>query len=76
MNMMNVAHLPVRASSSPPTDAQILAIPKAKTGEYQLSDKEMKKLRSRIYSLNKNNAAGRRWRTMRDGDLLIVWRIK
>lgn len=75
MNMTNVARLPVRASTMP-TDNEILAIPKARTGEYQLSDKEMKKLRSRIYALNKDNAAGRRWRTMRDGDLLIVWRIK
>lgn len=73
MNMMSVTKLPVR---SMPTDNDILAIPKARTGEYQLSDKEMKKLRSRIYALNKDNAAGRRWRTMRDGDLLIVWRIK
>lgn len=75
MNMMSVTKLPVRASTMP-TDNEILAIPRAKTGEYQLSDREMKKLRSRIYALNKDNAAGRRWRTMRDGDLLIVWRIK
>lgn len=75
MNMTNVARLPVRASTMP-TDNDILAIPKAKTGECQLSDAEMKKLRTRIYALNKDNAANRRWRTMREGDLLIVWRIK
>jgi hypothetical protein len=75
MNMMAITKLPVRPSGMP-TDNEILAIPKARTGEYQLSDAEMKKLRSRIYALNKDNAANRRWRTMREGDLLIVWRIK
>lgn len=61
--------------SQMPTEGEIMRIPKARAGEYQLSDKEVKTLRSRIYSLNKNNAAGRRWRTMKDGDLLLVWRI-
>lgn len=75
MNMMSITKLPVR-SSAPPTDAEILAIPKARTGEYQLSDAEMKRVRTRIYALNKDNAANRRWRTMREGDLLIVWRIR
>lgn len=50
-------------------------IPLSRGGEYELSEREMKVFRSRIYSLNKNNAAGRRWRTMRDGAILIVWRI-
>lgn len=58
-----------------PSDQQLMAIPKARAGEYELNDKQCKQLRSRIYGLNKNNAAGRRLRTMRDGRLLLVWRI-
>ena len=72
-NFTDVAHLPVRTV---PTDQDINAIPLARAGEYELSDRECKKLRSRIYSLNKGNAAGRRWRTLRDGPILLVWRIK
>lgn len=59
-----------------PSDRDIMRIPVARAGEYELSEKEIKLVRSRIYSLNKNNAAGWRWRTMRDGNILLVWRIK
>lgn len=74
---MSKSHLALvsHSVSQMPTEGEIMRIPKARAGEYQLSDKEVKTLRSRIYSLNKNNAAGRRWRTMKDGDLLLVWRI-
>ena len=73
---MNIAHLkPARRGGPMPTMDDIQAIPRAAAGEYDLSEKEARRLRSRIYSLNKNNAAGRRWRTLRDGTLLIVWRI-
>lgn len=58
-----------------PTEQDIYKIPLARAGEFELSEKECKTLRSRIYALNKNNAAGRRWRTMRDGTLLMVWRV-
>lgn len=58
-----------------PTLDTIESIPRASCGEYELTDKEAKTLRSRIYSLNKNNARGWRWRTMRDGSYIIVWRI-
>lgn len=72
----DVSRLPhPRIRLGPPTDGQLNAIPLARAGEYELSDKEMVTLRRRIYSLNKNNAAGRRWRTMRDGPILMVWRI-
>lgn len=59
-----------------PSEADLLKIPKARCGEYELSDKECQRLRSQIYSINKHNVVGRRYRTMRDGSLLIVWRIK
>lgn len=80
--MNNVVRLPdvsklphPRVRTGAPTDADIHLIPLARAGEYELSEKEIKRLRSRIYSLNKNNAAGRRWRTLRDGPILMVWRI-
>lgn len=59
-----------------PTDRDIMKIPKARAGEYELTDKETKRLRSQIYSINKHNVAGFKFRTMREGTLLLVWRIK
>lgn len=59
-----------------PTLQEIQAIPTAACGEYELNDKEAKTLRSRIYALNKNNASGWRWRTMREGRLILVWKIR
>lgn len=58
-----------------PSMSEIEAIPRAASGEYELTDREVKTLRSRLYGLNKNNAFNRRWRTMREGRLLYVWRI-
>lgn len=63
-------------SRAMPTDCDLRNIPLARAGEYELSDDEIKLLRQRIYSLNKDNAAGRKLRTMREGSLLIVWRVR
>ncbi len=57
-----------------PTDAQLSSIPLARAGEYDLNEKEVITLRRRIYSLNKDGFV--RYRTMRQGRLLMVWRIK
>ena len=57
-----------------PTESQINAIPLAYPGIYELSEKEMRKTRAYIYGINKD--AIRRFRTMREGALLFVWRIK
>jgi hypothetical protein len=57
-----------------PSIAQIESIPLARAGEFELSDREARTLRSRIYSINKDGI--RRYRTMRDGDYIVVWRIK
>ena len=73
IDFAEVARLPV---TTIPSESDIYSIPLARAGEFQLSPKECKTLRSRIYALNKNNAVGRRWRTLRDGDILLVWRIK
>lgn len=67
-----VAHLRV---TQMPTDADLGLIPLSRAGEFELSDRECKRLRSRIYKLNRHNAAGRRWRTMKNGPILMVWRI-
>lgn len=64
------------ATNVPPGDADIFKIPLATAGEFELSDKECSKLRSRIYSLNKHHVHGWRWRTLRNGPLLLVWRVK
>jgi hypothetical protein len=59
-----------------PTDDRILSIPLARCGEFDLNTKDMERTRRLIYSLNKSHVKGWRWRTMREGDLLLVWRIK
>lgn len=70
--MTRLANIPQRTL---PSNDAILAIPRAIAGEFELNHKEAQTLRSRIYSINKNNAAGWRFRTMRDGAYLLVWRI-
>jgi len=57
-----------------PSVSQIDAIPLATAGEFEMNDKETRTLGSRLYSMNK--AGHRRYRTLRDGPLVYVWRIK
>jgi hypothetical protein len=66
----------MRPQSTVPNDLDLRAIPLARAGEYELSEREVKKTRSRVYSLNRDNAGGWRWRTLREGTLLLIWRIK
>lgn len=49
-------------------------LPRAKSGEYELGDKEAKTLRAQLYGINK--AGFKRYATRREGALLMVWRIK
>lgn len=58
-----------------PTDAELTAIPLATAGEFDLSDLETVKTRRRMYALNKDNTSFR-FRSMREGTLLLVWRIR
>jgi hypothetical protein len=58
-----------------PTDDELLGMPLAHTSEYELSDKETKHLRVRIYGLNKTNEAYR-FRTVREFPLLLVMKIR
>lgn len=53
---------------------KIERLPVARSGEYELSEKETRTLRSRLYAINKDGI--RKYRTMRDGPLVIVWRLK
>lgn len=57
-----------------PTRAIIDQIPLAKAGEYELSEREARTLRTRLYAINKDGI--RRYRTVRDGPHILVWRIK
>lgn len=57
-----------------PTESQINAIPLAMPGCYELSEKEVLSTRTFLYAINKDGI--RRYRTMREGSLLFVWRIK
>jgi len=59
-----------------PSEAEILSIKCAVAGEYEMSDREAKTVRKRIYSINKHNVVGMRFRTVREGNLLMVWRIR
>ena len=49
--------------ASLPSLADLLALPVAAAGRYELYDDEIQTLRGRIYSLNSENAFGWRWRT-------------
>lgn len=47
---------------------------------YYLTEKEIKQVRSRVYSLNRDNAFGWRWRTLVEPsrgryNQLLIWRI-
>lgn len=57
-----------------PTVEGLLAIPLATMGEFELREDEIARFRRLAYGINKDGI--RRYRTMRDGSLLMVWRIK
>lgn len=59
-----------------PTLADIVQIPRAAQGEYEMPLKDIETIRRRLYDINKHNVAGFRFKTMREGNLLLVWRIR
>ena len=70
----------IRQSTRMPTLQNIMDIPAAVAGVYELRPEEIKQVRARVYSLNKDNAFGWRWRTMVERgsgrtDTLLIWRI-
>lgn len=63
-----------------PNIQEIMDLEPANSGVYELTESEIKTLRSRVYALNKDNAYRWRWRTLVDGkkgrySQLLIWRI-
>jgi hypothetical protein len=63
-----------------PSLQDLMDIPAAVAGVYEMREEEVKRLRSRIYALNKDNHYGWRWRTLLERGrgryhTLLVWRI-
>jgi hypothetical protein len=58
-----------------PSDEDLNAIPLMQPGVFELSDAETKKLRARLYALNKDNV---RWKfgSRRYAPLTLVWRME
>lgn len=57
-----------------PTENDIRKIPLARGGEFDLSDKEIIQTRRLVYSINRQGVF--LYRTIRQGSLLMIWRIK
>jgi len=62
-------------TSNMPSLEQLLNIKLADTHEFELTDKETKATRARIYALNRENDAYR-WRTIREFPLLLIWKLR
>lgn len=64
-----------------PADSQftlsgLLALRRAASNEFEVSEKESQRIRRLIYSVNKNHPKGYRFRTLREDGILVVWRIR
>lgn len=57
-----------------PTDSGFMKMRKAAAMELELNEKETQQVRSRLYAINKDGIC--RFRTFRDGNILVVWRFK
>ena len=67
-------------SGALPSMGDIKRLPLARGGTYALTPEQAKATRARVYQLNRDNAAGWRWRTMtvaapRGRVVLTVWRV-
>jgi hypothetical protein len=63
-----------------PSTGDLKNLPLARGGTYLLTPEQVTAARARVYSLNKDNAAGWRWRTMttrakRGYVTLTIWRV-
>lgn len=63
-----------------PSVQDVMDLPPADAGVYMLTPLEIKRLRSRVYALNKDNHFGWRWRTLVEPGRgrhhqLLIWRI-
>ena len=71
---------PVQVTDALPSMGDIKRLPLARGGTYLLTPEQVTLARARVYALNKDNAAGWRWRTMttraKRGRLtLTIWRV-
>jgi len=66
--------VPKPARKGQPSIYDLEHLPIARSGEFELSDFETRQTRRLIYSINKQGRF--RYRTLREGNLLQVWRIK
>jgi hypothetical protein len=57
-----------------PTEAQLNEINVVDIHEFELNDSELLTLRRHLYAVNKDGI--RRYRTLREGTIVLVWRIK
>ena len=79
------------STNNPPSISELFNLPLAQGAQYLLDDGDIIRVRARIYLMNKENAAGWRWRTTKIAartksknskviknliHTLIVWRIK
>jgi hypothetical protein len=55
-------------------DAAVKAIRVVPITEFELSERELRKLRTHLYAINRDGI--RRYRTLREGDIVLVWRIR
>lgn len=63
-----------------PTIQEVMDLPPADSGVFMMTESEIKRLRARVYQLNKDNAFRWRWRTLVEPgrgqySQLLVWRI-
>lgn len=57
-----------------PTNDELANIKLVDITEFELSDKELRQLRTHLYAINRDGI--RRYRTLREGTVVLVWRIK
>jgi hypothetical protein len=72
---------PAPVTDTLPSMGDLKRLPVARGGTYLLTPEQVTKARARVYALNKDNAAGWRWRTMvtpakRGRVMLTIWRVK
>lgn len=63
------------ASVSPDQLVKLIPISRGCELDFGNDEREMARYRRGLYSINKNNAAGWRFRSMRNGSILTVWRV-
>ena len=57
-----------------PSEEEISNIPLVHVAEFELPEDEVRTLRRHLYAVNKDGI--RRFRTLREASLVLVWRIK